>query len=412
MDNLTHSVVGLGIGALIDRSVPPEAALDARRVRTRMLLTLGCLASNFPDLDLVLTKLLEAPLGYLLHHRGHTHTLLAALGEVALLLGLVWLLWPSARGLLRASPRARTAALLTACVGMVLHISMDGLNVYGVHPFWPFDPRWYYGDLIFIVEPVFWIAFGIPLALMARGPVRLGLLALLGGVPVAVTFAGFLQWGSLAGLVILAGVLAWIAHWRTRHAGGDRGRTALAAGLAACAAFIALQAAAMHAARDTVATAIARLDPGERLLDTALSAYPANPLCWSFVTVATDAANGSYHLRRGQLSVAPGIAPVASCPAGIAGRAAGDDAQLAWQGDARDSLARLHDLQQNNCRFNAWMRFARAPAIDGTTATDARWSPLGSANFSTIDYADHATAPCPRLVPDWGYPRTDLLRQP
>jgi inner membrane protein len=104
MDNLTHSVVGLGIGALIDRSVPPEATPDAQRVRARMLLTIGCLASNFPDLDLVLTKVLEAPLGYLLHHRGHTHTLLAALGEVALLLGLVWLLWPSARGLLRASP--------------------------------------------------------------------------------------------------------------------------------------------------------------------------------------------------------------------------------------------------------------------------------------------------------------------
>ncbi|SDE93635.1 inner membrane protein [Massilia sp. PDC64] len=412
MDNLTHSVVGLGIGALIDRSMPPEAGPDAQRVRTRMLLTLGCLASNFPDLDLVLTKLLEAPLGYLLHHRGHTHTLLAALGEVALLLGLVWLLWPAARGLLRASSRARTAALLTACVGMVLHISMDGLNVYGVHPFWPFDARWYYGDLIFIVEPVFWIAFGIPLALMVQGPVRRGLLlALLVGVPVAVTFAGFLQWGSLVGLMVLAGVLAWIARWRTRRARGDRGRTALAAGLAASVAFVALQAAAMHAARDTVATAVARLDPGEQLIDTALSAYPANPLCWSFVTVATDAGNGSYHLRRGQLSVAPGITPVASCPAGIAGRAAGDDAQLAWQGDARDSLARLHDLQQHNCHFNAWMRFARAPAVDGTTATDARWSPLGSANFSTIDYADHAAAPCPQPVPGWGYPRADLLRQ-
>ncbi|MFS2020464.1 metal-dependent hydrolase [Massilia sp. CT11-108] len=210
MDNLTHSVVGLGIGALIDRSVPAEPASDAQRVRTRLLLTIGCLASNFPDLDLVLTKLLEAPLGYLLHHRGHTHTLLAALGEVALLLGLVWLLWPAARGLLRTSPRARFAALLMACVGMVLHISMDGLNVYGVHPFWPFDARWYYGDLIFIVEPVFWIAFGIPLALMARGPVWRGLLlALLVGVPVAVTFAGFLQWGSLAGLLALGGTLAW-----------------------------------------------------------------------------------------------------------------------------------------------------------------------------------------------------------
>jgi len=412
MDNLTHSVVGLGIGAMIDRSVCPEAAPDAQRVRTRMLLTLGCLASNFPDLDLVLTKLLEAPLGYLLHHRGHTHTLLGALGEVVLLLALVWLLWPAARHLLRASPRARLAALVTACVGMVLHISMDGLNVYGVHPFWPFDARWYYGDLIFIVEPAFWIAFGIPLALMVRSPVRRGaLLALLVAVPFAVTFAGFLQWGSLAGLLALAGILAWIACWRTRRAGGDRGRTALAAGLAAALAFVGVQAAAMHAARDTVASAIARLDPGERLLDTALSAYPANPLCWSFVTVATDAAHGSYHLRRGQLSVAPGIAPVASCPAGIAGRAGDGDAQLAWQSDARDSLARLHDLQQNNCHFNAWMRFARAPAIDGTTATDARWSPLGNANFSTMDYGDHAAAPCPRPVPDWGYPRADLLRQ-
>jgi inner membrane protein len=412
MDNLTHSVVGLGIGALVDRSLPPETTPDAQRVRARLLLTLGCLASNFPDLDLVLTKLLDKPLGYLLHHRGHTHTLLGALGEVALLLGLVWLLWPSARHLLRTSPRARIAALVTACAGMVLHITMDGLNVYGVHPFWPFDARWYYGDLIFIVEPVFWIAFGIPLALMVRGPVRRGLLlALLVAVPVVVTFAGFLQWGSLAGLLVLAGALAWVARWRARRVGGDRGRTALAAGLAASVVFVALQALAMHTARDTVATAIARLDPGERLLDTALSAYPANPLCWSFVTVATDAAHGSYHLRRGQLSVAPGITRVTSCPAGIAGRAVGDDPRLAWQSEARDSLARLHDLQQNNCRFNAWMRFARAPAIDGMTATDARWSPLGSTNFSTIDYAGHAATPCPRPVPDWGYPRADLLRQ-
>jgi inner membrane protein len=152
MDNITHSVVGLGIGALIDRSVTPEADPGAQRVRTRLLLTLGWLASNFPDLDLVLTRLLQAPLGYLLHHRGHTHTLVGVLGEIVLLLGLVWLLWPAARRLLRASSNARRAALLTAGAGMVLHITMDGLNVYGVHPFWPIDASWYYGDLVFIVE--------------------------------------------------------------------------------------------------------------------------------------------------------------------------------------------------------------------------------------------------------------------
>lgn len=409
MDNLTHSVVGLGLGALIDRSVAPEGADDAQRVRTRMLLTIGCLASNFPDLDLVLTRLLEAPLGYLLHHRGHTHTLVGALGEVALLLGLVWLSWPAARQLLRTSRRARLAALGTACAGMLLHISMDGLNVYGVHPFWPFDARWYYGDLIFIVEPVFWIAFGIPLALMVRGRVpRALLLGLLVAVPVVVTFAGFLRWGSLAGLLMLAGLLGWIA----RRYGGVRGRAALVSGLAAALAFVAVQAVAMHAARGTVAAAIARLDPGERLLDTALSAFPANPLCWSFVTVAADAAHGSYHLRRGLLSVAPGVSRVAACPAAIGGPAGDADAGLAWQSDERDDLAHLHDLQATNCHFNAWMRFARAPSIGAATATDARWSPPGSANFSTIDYAGLAARPCPDPVPDWGYPRADLLRQP
>ena len=409
MDNITHSVVGLGIGALIDRSAPPDADHDAQRVRTRMLLTIGWLASNFPDLDLVLTRLLEAPLGYLLHHRGHTHTLVGALAEVALLLGLVWLLWPAARGLLRTSRRARLTALGTACAGTLLHIAMDGLNVYGVHPFWPFDARWYYGDLVFIVEPVFWIAFGIPLALMAPGRVARALLpGLLVAVPIAATAAHFLQWGSLAGLLMLAGLLGWTA----RKHGGVRGRAALGAGLAAVLAFVAVQAVGMHAARDTVAAAIARIDPGDHLLDTALSAYPANPLCWSFVTVAADAAHGSYHLRRGLVSVAPGITQATSCPAPIAGRAGGGDARLAWQSEERDSLAHLRDLQAHNCHFNAWMRFARAPSLDATTATDARWSPFGSANFSTIDYAGVASRPCPDPMPDWGYPRGDLLRRP
>jgi len=422
MDNITHSIVGLGIGALVDCSMPSEPQPDAQRVRTRILLTLGCLASNVPDLDLVLTRLLEAPLGYLLHHRGHTHTLLGALGEVVLLLGLVWLLWPAARHLLRTSRRTRQAALVTAGAGTVLHVAMDGLNVYGVHPFWPFDARWYYGDLIFIVEPVFWIAFGVPLAMMAPGRVpRALLLALLAAVPVGVTFAGFLQWGSLAGLLAMGGVLAWTAHRQARQPGGERGHAALVAGLAASLAFVAVQAAAMRTARDTVATAIARRDPGERLLDTALSAYPANPLCWSFVTVATDAAHGTYHLRRGLLSIAPGVSPASSCPAPIGGRATGDGANganganrgpgLAWQSDERDSLAHLRDLQKTNCHFNAWMRFARAPSVGATTATDARWSPPGRANFSTIAYADLASAPCPHPVPGWGYPRADLLRQ-
>jgi inner membrane protein len=429
MDNLTHSVVGLGIGALIDRSLPAEADPVRERRRTRLLLVICCLASNFPDLDLVLTPLLDAPLGYLLHHRGHTHTLLAAIGEAALLLGLTWLSWPGARRLLRESAAARRGALLAAAAGLVLHLCMDGLNVYGVHPFWPLDPGWYYGDLVFIVEPVFWVAFGMPLAAMVRSnwPRRL-LLALMVAVPVGFTLAGFLQWGSMAGLLALGLLLAWVQRHiaaPAEHSGAAperapphmprRRRAGLAAGLAASLVFVGIQALAMHQARAVVAGEIAGLDQGERLLDTALSAYPANPLCWSFVSVASNEAGGSYHLRRGLLSIAPGIAPVASCPAPIAGQApaqpplAQAPAGLVWMSDELHSLAALRALRRDDCRFNAWLRFARAPSLGDGSATDVRWGPPGSRNFSTIDYADMAGRVCPHPVPGWGMPRTDLL---
>jgi inner membrane protein len=416
MDNLTHSVVGLGVGALIDRSLPAEPDAARQSVRSRMLLVVGCLASNFPDLDLVLTPLLDAPLGYLLHHRGHTHTLLAAVGEALLLLAMVWLLWPAARRLLRDSGAARHGALLATGAGLLLHLGMDSLNVYGVHPFWPLDPDWYYGDLVFIVEPVFWIGFGVPLAALVRSPfLRRLWLAVIALVPLAATLLGFLQWGSLAGLAALGLLLAWIQRRNDEHHGESRaarGRRALAAGLAASLAFVGLQALALQQARAVVAAEIARIDAGERLLDTALSAYPSNPLCWSFVTVARSGRDGAgtVHLRRGMLSVAPALVPVAHCPARIAGPALEDaPPQLAWQLEDRQPLALLRAVAAADCRVNAWMRFARAPSLADGVATDLRWGEPGSRNFSTLAYGQDAGKPCPHPVPGWGYPRADLL---
>jgi len=52
------------------------------------------------------------------------------------------------------------------------------------------------------------------------------------------------------------------------------------------------------------------------------------------------------------------------------------------------------------------MRFARMPAVADDSATDLRWGPR---NFSTIDLAVQAGAPCPRPVPGWAMPRADLL---
>lgn len=403
MDNITHSLVGLALGELVERALPssPEAAHG--RARHRLLLVTGLLASNFPDLDLVLTPLLPAPLGYLIHHRGHTHTLLYALPQVALLLALTWLLWPAARRLLRADRGARRAVLVTALLGMVLHLSFDALNVYGVHPFHPFDSRWLYGDLVFIVEPVFWTALGFALVPAVRGrALRRLALAFFALAPPLFTWMGFLQWGSLAGLAALA-LLVGAA---SRRLGP---RAGLAAALLACSGFVGVQAVAGQAARARVAVALEAAAPGTRILDIALSSFPANPLCWSFATVGTGPAPDGYAVRVGVLSLAPALTPVSRCPARFGGEPGSAAAALAWKHAEQHSVAAFRELQRTNCHFDAWLRFARVPSLRDGVATDVRFGAPGQPNFSSLPYAARAHEPCPAPLAGWGYPRADLL---
>lgn len=430
MDNMTHSLVGLALGELVERALPAPSDPARGRTRRRALLLTGLLASNFPDLDLVLTPLLPAPLGYLIHHRGHTHTLLYALPQVLLLLALTWLLWPAARRLLKEERSARHALIATALLGMVLHLSFDGLNVYGVHPFHPFDSRWLYGDLVFIVEPLFWTALGVALALLSRrAAVRWLGLAFFAGMPLLFTWMGFLQWGSLAGL----GAVALLVAGANIKLGA---RAGLVAALLACAGFVGIQAVAGQLAREEVRSALHGAAPGSRVLDIPLSSFPANPLCWSFATVSEGPAAGSYAVRVGVLSLAPGLSPVWACPERFGGvpdsaSEASDtpltrDAQaartvaaaralprataaLAWKFGETGSLADFRALQRTNCHFDAWLRFARVPSLAGGIATDIRFGAPGQPNFSTLPYAARAAEPCPAPLAEWGYPRADLL---
>ncbi|WP_313168422.1 metal-dependent hydrolase [Massilia oculi] len=404
MDNLTHSLVGLALGELADRALPAHPDPHKARTRRRVLLATGALASNFPDLDLVLTPLLAPPLGYLLHHRGHTHTLLYALPQIALLLGLLWLSWPGARRLMRDDRTARRAVLATAALGMVLHLSLDFLNVYGVHPFHPLDSRWLYGDMVFIIEPVFWTALGVALALLVPNRVLRWLFAaLILAAPVLFTYMGFLQWGSLAGLLMVAAVVAAMA-----RRGGSAG---LVTAMVACLGFIAVQGVAGHLAREQIRSALARLEPGSRILDMPLSAFPSNPLCWSFATITDNGGAGSYAVRIGALSLAPGVSDVAACPARFGGEPGAAQRTLSWKYKEDRSLAGLRALQQDNCHFDGWLRFARAPSLIDGKATDIRFSAPGADNFSTLPYAEMADRPCPApaLVPQWERPRQDLL---
>ena len=406
MDNLTHTIVGLAVGELIHRSAAAEPGAPAQRTRRRLLLTACACASNFPDLDLFLTRSLPNPLGYLLEHRGHTHTLLLEIPQALLLVALLWLLWPAARGLLRSSAPARRALAGAVVGGFLLHIGMDFMNSYGVHPFYPFDARWFYGDLVFIIEPVFWVGAGVPLIMTIRRPwLRAAWLALLTAVLAACAVKGYLHWASFALLAVLA-ALAVAASRST-----VRPRASLVTGLGLCLTFIGVQALGSHTARGQLQEELAQRAPGMELADAALTAYPANPLCWNFAAIERDRKQDRYQVRRGVLSLAPALLPAAACPAGLTGsvRTTGNPAIGVLSEDGASSAV-LRQRAAADCWLNAWLRFSRTPLLDGDSASDLRFGTSLAPNFSTIDLASFKGLACPAGVPRWEMPRADLLQ--
>src|SRR5688500_4126234 len=120
----------------------------ATKSKRRLASGAAIIAANLTDLDHVYTGVTPAPMDYLLHHRGHTHTV-AGVVVLAGALVLAYRLLPPVRKL-RTRERLRLWMLIVAA--LVTHVLLDALNSYGVHPFWPIDPDWYYGDAVFIFE--------------------------------------------------------------------------------------------------------------------------------------------------------------------------------------------------------------------------------------------------------------------
>ncbi|MBD0327587.1 MAG: metal-dependent hydrolase, partial [Pyrinomonadaceae bacterium] len=61
----------------------------------------------------------------------------------------------------RRKPSVRLKGLLLASiVASFTHPLLDWTNNYGVRPFLPWSGRWFYGDLVFIVDPWIWLVLG------------------------------------------------------------------------------------------------------------------------------------------------------------------------------------------------------------------------------------------------------------
>jgi len=413
LDNVTHTLAGF---------VLAEAALGLRRSRggrtspalVRTAWLTSALANNFPDADLLLTPLTEAPYGYLLHHRGHTHTLIAAplMALCALGLGMLY----GRRHQLR--PERGDVAFLfgLALVGALLHIGMDATNSYGVHPFWPFDDHWYAEDLIFIVEPLWWIAMAVPLSLsVIHRRARWALWGISGlGIVLAIV-TGIVSSLGLAGLMAAAvGVFFWA---RGLSSDGGRATLAITASLVMLLAF----ATGRSVAEARLLTAVDGAFAHSIEADVILSPEPGNPLCWNAITVSEE--RGDLVLRRVHVSAASTLHPVGLCrmpfsettTAERASVALSETVDLHFVDQARTSLEVLRQLNEEDCRAAAFLRFARAPFVveqDGDVVMgDLRFDREEAVGFGEVVIGEHASG-CPGNVPPWVPWRAEMLAGP
>ncbi len=148
MDNLTHSLVGLTVAKAGLGRLSPIAT------------TVCVLGANAPDSDVVV-GLFADRWTLLHHHRGITHAIVGTLCLGVILPLIVYgfdQLLSRWRG---RPPTIRPLGLLIASlVATATHPSLDWLNNYGVRPLLPWDSTWYYGDLLYIIDPFMWLMLG------------------------------------------------------------------------------------------------------------------------------------------------------------------------------------------------------------------------------------------------------------
>ena len=132
--------------------------------------TAACvIAAELPDADYVYR--LGGPLVYFQHHRGWTHALWSLPLQALLVVAVFYALhstrhrWKRHRSL--DTPTEANWPLLfgMALLALLSHLLLDWTNNYGVRPFAPFNPRWYAGELVFIVEPLLLLVLSLALLL-------------------------------------------------------------------------------------------------------------------------------------------------------------------------------------------------------------------------------------------------------
>jgi inner membrane protein len=410
MDNVTHSLAGLLIAEVGGRIRARQTGTEpSNRFRAFAAIS-SLLTANLPDADLLYSGTGGERLGYMLHHRGHTHTVIGVLLGAVLMWGTTSLIW---RWRARSWPdRGDTRWLfLVLLVSSVSHIVLDWTNSYGVHPFWPFNNRWIYGDSVFIVEPWLWVVTVPALVAAAGSRVARVLLSL-------VLLAGLgLAWrvdlvSAGAATVLTIGAVLSVALARVLSPGARA--SAAAAGWVAVTLIMAAGAAS---ARAMALQAAQAADPSAEILDIVVSPLPTNPVCLMVITVERSGA--TYRVSNARVSAAPSIAKAEHCGSRDRGNSAFRRSRrpstpaIQWDGVWTAPSAELATLARESCPALAALRFIRVPIwrLVGDTSVmmgDIRYGG-GSGNGFTDVRVPRRSASCPPRVPPWTPPRADLL---
>jgi inner membrane protein len=404
LDNFTHSLAGMLVAELVC------AARREQRTHVRAALSLvSALANNLPDSDIVYSWMDgPKPLGSLLHHRGHTHTVAIAL-PMAWLLGFVVWRWFSRRHA-DAGVAERRLIFGLSLAGPLLHLLMDFGNNYGVHPFWPVTGRWFYGDSIFIVEPL-WLAVLVPILAraVARRWLRVLLWGVLGAVIVAYWFLPFFSYPARLCLVAVAGLALLVSRqpnplFRASFALGGVLIVALVFTVASRRTKAELRAAANAAF------------PALSVHDVSTAPLPGNPLCWEGLVAGEQ--GGTFRVLRATVALPAG--PADGCGVGrdveptapVTRSSRADRGGVRWLTEYRADIAQLSQLRREDCRFAALLRFARLPYVttDGRVAGDLRYDREPGLEFADMALPPASSHDCPKLVPGWDEPRGELFQ--
>ncbi len=409
MDNVTHTLIGVLVGEAAAVLTKPSRDGLPQATRRALCVTTMAIGSNLPDLDFLYSTVTGSKLDYLLHHRGHTHTFVVAI-FIAAAMWLAFELWAKRRN----QPISRTDRMTLAALALLapmLHIAMDLTNNYGVHPLWPFDNRWFFGDSIFIVEPLLWAAIA-PTLFFLRTRIARAICALILAIGIGLAFG--------SGMVPMPFAIAYsIFVARLLYAGWKlHARAAVMLGLSVW-VFVSLVFITTSRIAERRVDMLAHAHfPAAYILDRVLTPMPVNPICWEVIFIQQEAAD--LVLRRAMLSMMPTWIPAARCPgrsldipitAPLHRVAAIDSASLKWHGEVRSSSKLLSSLWNENCRVDAFMRFARAPWLAHLERRwvigDLRYDREEALGFAEIEVEAHAE-PCPAWVPPWVPPRRDV----